>query len=487
MRKAISQQKRLDCLAINDVQLNLECRDEIIPILAALQHVYSNPELRDSILQLVGQDVNADARDDCGRQGLHYWQILVLAAVRIGCDLDYDKLQDLAEQHRALRHMMGIGDWDEDTSFNWRRIRDNVCLLRPATIEKISHLIVATGHELDPQAAQTSRADSFVVETNIHYPSESALILDGVRVILQLCVMLATIYGFSGWRQHEHLYKRAKQLARRIARISSRKGPHYQRRLKKAYRALLKFSGKIVRRAQTLCDELPLQALSPMEQARLERLQTFIERTQQVRETARRRVLRGERVPNEDKLFSLFEPHTQLYKRGKAGQPVQFGRMVMIYEDGAGFITHHHLLDREEGDKDVVVKQTRTVQTRLGEQIEAASFDRGYHSPENQEALAEIVPHLCLPKPGVKQAASQAASAGVRFHQSRQRHSGVESAIGALQRGNGLKRCRDRSELGLERYVALAVLGRNLQTLGKLLIRQRATESEAAYSKRQAS
>ena len=199
MRKSFSQQTRLDCRTVLDVELNLECRDEIIPILAALQYIYSQPERRDAILDLIAQDVNADSQDDCGREGLDYWQILVLAAVRIGCNVDYDKLQDLAEQHRALRHIMGIGDWDEDTSFNWRRIRDNVCLLRPETIGKISHLIVRAGHELEPEAVKKTRADSFVVETNIHYPSESSLILDGVGVILGLCVLLAGRFDLAGW------------------------------------------------------------------------------------------------------------------------------------------------------------------------------------------------------------------------------------------------------------------------------------------------
>lgn len=484
MRKPFSQQTRLDCRTVLDVQLNLECRDEIIPILAALQHIYSQPELRDAILDLIAQDVNGNSRDDRGREGMDYWQILVLAAVRTGCKLDYDKLQDLAEQHRALRHIMGIGDWDEDTSFNWRRIHDNVCLLQPETIEEISHLIVGTGHELAPEAAKKTRADSFVVETNIHYPSESSLMVDGVRVILQLCVLFAAQFALPGWRQHEHLLKKVKKIARNIARISSRKGPRYKRRLKKQYRELLKRTRKLLRRARRLCQELESRRLNPLEQGELERLKTFIERTEKVWDTARRRVLKGEKVPNEDKLFSLFEPHTQLYKRGKAGQPFQFGRLVLIYEDAEGFITHHHVLARNAQDRDVVVEQTRIVQNRLQGRIKEASFDRGFHSPENQEELAEIIEHPCLPKLGDKQSAEQQATASIQFHQARQRHAGVESAIGALQSGNGLKRCPDRSELGFDRYVALAILGRNLHTLGKLVIRRQNADCEAAQTKR---
>lgn len=486
MRKAFSNQTRLDCRTVEDVELNLECRDEIIPVLASLQHIDSKPELRDSILDLIAQDVNAEARDDCGREGMDYWQILVLAAVRIGCNLDYDKLQDYAEQHRNVRHIMRVGDWDDKTSWNWRRIRDNVCLLRPTTIEQISHLIVEAGHELDPEAVKKARADSFVAETNIHYPTESSLMLDGVRVILQLCVLLAGRYDLDGWRQHEHLLNRVKQLARNISRISSRKGPHYQKRLKRQYRKLLKRTRKILCRAECLCQELPLRRLSPAEQAQLDRLRTFIDRTQQVCDTARRRVLQGEKVPNEEKLFSLFEPHTQLYKRGKAGQPVQFGRLVMVYEDAAGFITHHHVLPRDAQDQDVVVEQTRIVQERLQQRIEEASFDRGFHSPENQEQLARIIKHPCLPKPGAKQSVKQQAEASIKFHEARQRHSGVESVIGALQSGNGLKRCRDRTELGFERYVALAIMGRNLHTLGKVVIARQNADCEAAQTKRKA-
>ncbi|MCH2516307.1 MAG: ISNCY family transposase, partial [Dehalococcoidia bacterium] len=135
MRKAYSQQRRLDAQSVLDVQLNFECRDEIIPILRSLQHIYSRPETREVILELVARDVNRDSRNDCGRAGMDYWQILVLGSVRLGCNLDYDTLHDLAENHRRLRAIMEVGDWDTKTSFNWRRIRDNVCLLRAETIQ----------------------------------------------------------------------------------------------------------------------------------------------------------------------------------------------------------------------------------------------------------------------------------------------------------------------------------------------------------------
>ena len=255
MRKAIEKQGRLDGGNVSRVPLNFNCRDELIPILRGLQEVYSTPTLRDQILKLVQQDVSAESRSDRGREGLSYWCILVLAAARLGCNLDYDKLQDLAENHRALRGILQVGEFDE-TNFSWKRIRDNVCLLRPETIEEINQKIVIQGHTLVPDAVQTMRADSFVVETNIHYPTDSSLIVDGIRKILELSEPLAKSRGLSGWRQHAQLLKGVKSVARQIARIAAKKGPNYQARLKPLYANLLKKSGRVLTRVRELLAEL---------------------------------------------------------------------------------------------------------------------------------------------------------------------------------------------------------------------------------------
>ncbi len=487
MRKSFSEQSRLDCLAIPDVQLNLNCRDEIIPILAGLQYIYSQSQLRNDIVNLVAQDINEDSRSDCGREGLDYWHIVVLAAVRLGCNLDYDKLQDLAEQHRAMRHIMGIGDWQECIDFSARRIGDNVRLLKPTTIEAISHKIVDEVYRIEPNAVKKQRADSFVVETDIHYPTESSLIVDGVRKIIELCVKLYEGYEITGWRQHEQLLKKVKQADRQIARISNRKGAKYKERMQSQYRKLLARANAIIERATNTCDTLESEySLGFAATGQITEIKLFMERTGQVCDTARRRVLGREKVPNEDKLFSIFEPHTQLYCRGKAGQPNQYGRLVLVYEDAAGFISHHCVMDRHARDKDVAVKQTRILQNRLQKRIEEISFDRGFHSPANQIGLAEIIDDVCLPKPGVKQSVEQLNSASVTFHQAKQRHSGIESAIGALQSGNGLVRCRDVGETGFERYVALAVLGRNIHALGKLMISKQNLKAAATITQRAA-
>jgi IS5 family transposase len=197
-------------------------------------------------------------------------------------------------------------------------------------------------------------------------------------------------------------------------------------------------------------------------------------------------VILGEKVPNNEKLFSLFETHTQLYRRGKAGKPNQFGRLVLVFEDGAGFISHYHLMDRAASDADVIVEQTAEAQKKHKGRIKTASFDRGFYSVENEQQLSKLVEEPCVAPRHPKQYAEHLANASVEFHRLRQRHPGIESAIGALQSGNGLKRCRDHGEIGFERYLGLAILGRNIHVLGKLLIAQSKQESAAAFSKRKA-
>ena len=112
--KNIDRQQRLDCPPVSRIPLNLNCRNETIPILRALQHVYSQPAVRDSILRAIARDVNGRSSPRRGRPGMSYWEILVLAAVRLGCNYDYDQLQDIAENHRALRQILGIGGWKSE-------------------------------------------------------------------------------------------------------------------------------------------------------------------------------------------------------------------------------------------------------------------------------------------------------------------------------------------------------------------------------------
>ena len=418
MRSPFDPQLRLGSTAISDIPLNTRCRDEIIPILAGLKHIYGQPALRDEILDAVAQDVNACSSPDRGRPGMDYWPILVLAAVRLGCNLNYDKLQNLAEEHRTLRAIMGVDGWDRDNTFDWRRLRDNISLVSPDTIERINHRIVAEGHRLVPTAAETVRGDSFVLATNIHYPTDSSLIGDGLRIIVRTAVRLASLLGVSGWRQHHHLMGIVKKHLRVINRIAKAKGRNSKKRLQEAYRTLLDEADRILARALNLLDPELISIVPSAFAKRVARLRAklldYLNRTIHVCDVARRRVLKGETIDNREKLFSLFEPETQLIKRGKVPQPIEFGHRVLVIEDGAGFVCHYAILPRGVEDREVG-GEMKQVQERLNGRIRSASFDRGFHSPENQIELSELVSHPCLPKPGHLQAEQQEREATVEF------------------------------------------------------------------------
>ncbi len=372
--------------------------------------------------------------------------------------------------------------------FDWRRIEDNLIKLLPETVKKISDLIVRAGHAMEPKAIAVVRGDTFVVETNIHYPTESSLIGDGLRKVVTLAARLAGEAGLPGWRQHEHWLHKVKKAVRDIGRASRLKNQAGQARLRAGYRELLDVAGELLPRARQLAATLQspeqLSVLDLAGGAGAKELLHYLDLTAKVCDTGRRRVLEGEVVPNEEKIFSIFEPHTELIKRGKQPVPIQFGHNVLVIEDAAGFVVDYRVVDNGVLDQDLVVPVMKELQERFDGRIKSASFDRAFHTPENQRDLGEIVRTPCIASKGQEKGRQQQKEGTVAFRKARQNHPGIESAIGALQAGNGQKRCRDRGKEGYERYVALGVLGRNLQTLGKLLLARDEADCQAAKSKR---
>jgi transposase, IS5 family len=260
--------------------------------------------------------------------------------------------------------------------------------------------------------------------------------------------------------------------------------------LEAGYRELLGIAADLLARCRQLLAQLQqpeqLRLVDLGGETRPQQLRRYAELTEHVCDTARRRVLNGETVPNEDKIFSIFEPDTELIKRGKQPNPIQYGHNVLVIEDAAGFVIDYRVVDKGVLDQDLVVPVMRKLQKRFAGRIQSASFDRAFHTPENQEELAKIVACPCIACKGQEKGRQQQEEGTVGFRKARQNHPGIESAIGALQAGNGQKRCRDRSKRGYDRYVALGILGRNLQTLGKLLLARDQADCQAAKSKRKA-
>ena len=183
-----------------------------------------------------------------------------------------------------------------------------------------------------------------------------------------------------------------------------------------------------------------------------------------------RRVIEGEKIPHNEKVFSIFEEHTEWISKGKAGVPVELGLKVCVLEDQHGFILHHRVMQNETDDQVAVtmVKQAKGHHPGLI----SCSFDKGFHSPANQKDLLEHLDFVVLPKKGRLSLDDKKREYSEEFINARYQHSAVESAINALE-VHGLDRCLDHGIDGFKKYVALAVLGRNIQQLGLKLRQQK--------------
>jgi hypothetical protein len=406
---------------------------------------------------------------------MSYWDILVLAAVRLGCNLDYDALHDLANNHITLRDIMRVNRLD-DQRFPRATIHDNLTKLSPETILKISDIIVDVGHKLCPGAIEKVRGDSFVVQKNIHYPTDANLIFDGVRKSIELTVRTANAYFLDGWRKHASLLKKIKKVLRRIQKVARSKQKNKEEQLKGLYKELIERVHKITGKCLDTISTVALirmeldPAFSLVMDPSISEIFYYLAATQNMCELAERRVLEGEKIPHSEKIFSLFEPYTELINRGKVPYPIEFGHRVFIIQDSAGFLVHAQVMGIGVTDEKVIVDAMKKLQDRFNNRIRAASFDKGFWTPNNLKELSGIIPLVCLPKKGKLSKTDQEREGDKGFGKVRKWHPGIESAINALGAGNGLIVCRDKDEDGYGRYVALGILGRNLHTLGTIFL-----------------
>jgi len=476
VRSKFIPQMTLGVVPIAEIEFDVFSRHELVPILMALQHLYVNrPQVLEKICALIQADISRRPNPKLGCIGMSQWEVLVLSALRLGANLDYDQLSDLATCHLKVRQMMGLSHWDQKR-YPKSTVHDNLSTLSPATIQNISALIVAEGHRQRPKAIEKLRGDSYVMKKNIHYPTDANLLLDGVRKVIALCAAMAARVPLPGWRQHAHQLAKARRMKRRIDKVAHSRSKNKDQSLADGYRQLLDHSRMIVERALVSYEQVKtLNAVAPLVVRRLNEqlaseLQYFLGATEYMADLATRRVIAQETIAHEEKFFSLFEPDAELINRGKTPQPIEFGHRVLIVEDSAGFIVHASVMAPGQTDEKTPVGLMGELQRRFHGKIQAVSFDKGFWSPSNLDALRAMVPLAVLPKKGKRSGADAEREGSKAFGRLRKWHAGVESAIHALQTGNGLSVCRDKGIEGYQRYLALGVLGRNLQRLGTIFL-----------------
>jgi hypothetical protein len=465
-------QQRIDLTPLMSVHLNPRSRDETVKMMRGLQAVYADLPTRQAILTLIRRDVLGAVRDDVGRPGMDLWSIFVLICCREALRLDYDRLEDLVENHRLVRAALGIGDWQQKEVFDWTRIWRNVHKVSPETLAEINRRVVRLGHQVAPSAPVSVRVDSFVMQTNVHHPSDIRQVADGLRVVLRHGTRLAEVLGSTLLRQHAHLERRARSLVLTASRASGSKHRDRTERLARAVTELCAFADERCLQALALSDQHHAVAdtLDLMTATRAhgehELLMYYVTALATCAHVARERLALGHDVALSDRLFSIFEPHTELIYRGKARATVEFGHRVLISEDAAGFIVDATVMANGAQDRDAAIPLVKRLKSAHPD-LTRVSFDRGFHSPENAQRISELLPDACLPNSGDKALAAQAATASASWTWQRRHHSGIEAAIGSLQDNRGCRRCPDKGRRGYNRFLQTAVLAHNLVNLGR--------------------
>ena len=476
MRKAIDMQMKIGELAIGNIEFDPRSRDEIPEVLMGLQSIYCNREVREQVFEVLMDIVPDDVDTNNGRSGMDLWKILILGTLRLSCNWDYDKLLDIANNHRTLRLMLGHNAMDYDSRYALQTLKDNISLFTPEVLDRINQIVVKYGHEvIGKKADENLRAscDSFVVETDVHYPTDINLLFDAMRKTILLTMALCDGLGLPGWRQGSHLLKKVKKLfrkAQQLKRSTSKDDSKRERReqlIINAHLAYLELAeALIVRAKETL---LAVSSPSIIAHLKIGEIKKYITHGERQIDQIRRRVIEGETIPHDEKVFSLFEEHTEWISKGKAGVLQELGLKVCVIKDQFGFILHHRVMQKETDDR-IAVRIIQETKDRFN-QLSGCTFDKGFHSPYNQKELAKILDKVILPRKGKLSAINKEIENSEEFREARRKHSAVESSINALE-NHGLDRCRDHGLHGLKRYVGLAVVARNIQIIGHIL-RQR--------------
>ena len=475
MRKVIDLQMEFWKKDIVDIEFDLQSRDEIPKLMIGLQHIYSTPALREKVFNELKRMVPKKSHEN-GRPGMDLWKILVLGTLRLNCNWDFDKVHEMANNHHKLRQMLGHSETDFDSNYALQTIRDNIVLLTPQILDEVNKIVVIAGHSIvSKKNAPELRGscDSFVVETDVHYPTDTNLLFDAMRKMISLIAILCSEIGITDWRQSHQNITKIKGLLRRIQKL---KHSTSKDEIKKEEREKLIVAehqkyidvcqGFVFKSKETIRILREMMTLSTFQNLRLSTIEEYIGHAERQIDQIYRRTVLDEKIPHEEKVFSIFEQHTEWISKGKAGVPQELGLKVCVLKDQFGFILHHLVMEQQTDDK-VAVDMTQGTKDRF-ENLSGCSFDKGFYTPDNRSQLAKILEYIIMPKKGRLSAKDKQIEHSEEFIESRRKHSAVESSINALE-NHGLDRCLDHGVHGFKRYVALSVLARNIQILGSLL------------------
>jgi IS5 family transposase len=443
----------------------LKLTNEMDPVLAKIDQVLEDDEL----YQLIRHDLaqRFPLTEQTGRNSTPVEVVLRTLAVKRLYGLSYEKTEHQVRDSLVLRQFCRVylNDVPDDTTLmRWAH------LIQPATLEQFNDRLTALATQLKVTRGRKLRTDGTVVETNIHPPSDSSLLADSVRVLgrtlsrAKAVLKEQTNLGREVFRNRTRSVRR---LARQVGAAMRKGGATAQTQGKAAYHRLVQATEATIRQAEQVCAVLQKQSTDEAQKL-AESLATFLPRAEQVVTQTVRRIFAGEQVPAQEKIVSIFEPHTAIIRRNKAHKPTEYGHKVWLDEVEGGIVTRWQVLEGNPSDKEQWQPSLEHHIQQFGRPPHQASADRGVYSLANEaSARQKGVQRVILPKPGKKSEARKQHEKQRWFRQGRKWHAGVEGRISVLKRRDGLDRCHDHGEKGFERWVGWGVIAGNLQVIGQ--------------------
>jgi IS5 family transposase len=373
---------------------------------------------------------------------------------------------------------------DDTTLIRWAN------QIGPETVASLNERAVELARSLKVTRGRKLRVDSMVVETNIHHPTDSALLGDGVRVLSRLLrrakkALPAEVVGRLGKEVFRTRNRSVRRVSQQLHRIARRKGEKARKELKEAYQKLIAITQASCAQAVSVVGALRGYADESGARRLLEGLKYFVPLVEQGITQATRRVLYDEQVPTAEKILSLFEEHTQIITRQKMGKPREFGRKVLIDEVDGGIVSRYELLEEIGREHPHLPASLEAHQERFGRAPYLLAGDRGLYSAENERLAQQAgIKRIVLPKSGRPSHEREQHEKQRWFRRGFRFRAGIEGRISVLGRAFGLDRCLDHGEEGMGRWVGWGILAHNLRQIfpstGSAAGRMRLKELEGA-------
>jgi IS5 family transposase len=464
-------------ISFADLELQRQCLDVDI----VLQQIGQVLDQQRDLIALVHQDLRRDLRKPhTGRAGLTAEQTLRAYVLKQVKAWDLRELRDRTADGLTLRLFTHFFAAPVPKHNAFHRA---FCRLQPETVRAINARVVRWAVAQGLEDGKKLRSDTTVVETNIHYPTDATLLWDGVRVLSRLAAQIRALLPGLTTPFVDHR-RRARRRMQELQRLTPTQRQAHQ---VPKYRDLITVTEAVIAAARAVATEAtttpgPDVLTGATVEAAIREIRTYSDLTARAVDQARRRVLQNETVPNEDKIFSLFEPHTDLIKRGKARKPVEFGHKVLLSESGHGLITDYRVLDGNPVDEEHVESILKQHSETFGTAPDLGAFDRGFYSVAALAACeAAGMKTECLPQRGGHKTPARAAHEKSRkFRQGQRFRAGIEGRISVLLRGRGMKRCLVHGRERFDTFVGLCVLANNLLVIAALLKRNASRRRAAA-------